>query len=49
MNTDQNTAITMAEANGMRDAKAGDEARPGCPISARGKAYMRGYIAGARS
>jgi hypothetical protein len=33
---------------GREAALRGDEARPGCPISPKGKAYMRGYIAGAK-
>ena len=39
-----NTNLDLAFGNGLRDAQAGDDARPGCPTSPRGKAYMRGYL-----
>jgi hypothetical protein len=32
--------------NGRRDGREGREAYPGCPTTARGKAYMRGYLRG---
>lgn len=42
-----NGTPNLAYENGRRDALAGLEARPGCPVNRRGRAYMSGYIAGA--
>jgi hypothetical protein len=38
------THLDLAFANGQRDAQAREDARPGCPTSPRGRAYMRGYL-----
>lgn len=37
----------LAYKSGYDAAARGEEARPGCPIDAHGRAWMRGYIAGA--
>lgn len=34
---------------GFAAAQAGEEAAPGCPVSPRGRAFMRGYIDGAQA
>lgn len=34
---------------GFTDAQEREEAFPGCPVSEKGRAYMRGYIDGAKS
>lgn len=48
MQSDQMQTNMQAEYDrGFADAQAGEEAFPGCPVSATGRAYMRGFIAGA--
>lgn len=41
-------AKELAYRAGYDAGLAGEEARPGCPVSPTGKAWMRGYIAALR-
>jgi len=41
--------LRRAYDDGYAAAERGDEAAPGCTTSAEGRAFLRGYIAGARA
>jgi hypothetical protein len=41
--------VRRAYDDGYAAAERGDEAAPGCTTSAEGRAFLRGYIAGARA
>jgi hypothetical protein len=41
--------VRRAYDDGYAAAGRGDEAAPGCTTSAEGRAFLRGYIAGARA
>jgi hypothetical protein len=41
--------VRRAYDDGYAAAQRGEEAAPGCTTSAEGRAFLRGYIAGARA
>jgi hypothetical protein len=41
--------LRRAYDNGYAAAASGEEAAPGCTTSAEGRAFLRGYITGARA
>jgi hypothetical protein len=41
--------VRRAYDDGYAAAERGEEAAPGCTTSAEGRAFLRGYIAGARA
>jgi hypothetical protein len=41
--------LRRAYENGFAAAARGDEAAPGCTTSAEGRAFLRGYVEGART